>query len=533
MASEKSRMQKLDSGGQGQIYAVNSSTIYKSIKFSDHYKEISELCVLKALPHPCIVEVKRWELSRNDCKIYMERMYSNIYDYAKKCSFERRLELFPRVLWTMIRVARFFQLNGVINCDIKSENVMISKDGTSVKVIDFGHLICDENYPIIGTRSYQPPELWLRDTYDYRSMVWSIGITALEFLYRVHPIVDMIYGDEDDTPISSPTKSSASGSLSGSGTGSKDYSVEDEFRERYTHLFQILEEEGGVSLPFRHRIEQADKKHRERLASINNLLEKMLMYDPKKRISLEELYHCRLFDNIRQGVKEEKILTHQREFLFLHKELTPYFMSLGRKLYREEVMVQAYTILSMYLDKNPAITRDRQEFTLSTLACLDIMSYVFSMVPSSRDLHRKIILKMKSLTEYQVFDRVIDILKAIEFKVFLRSPVLSIKSQEKSVVFPLLLELIESDAEAGKKKIPIRGLMDRYASDDYSSDKDESSDEEDEEYDEKEEEEEEIEIAEEDDVDFVQEFRKRVQNLYHHDKLRKREEDDTIEIEIL
>jgi serine/threonine protein kinase len=174
-----SQFQKLDSGGQGQIYAVNSDTVYKSIKFSDHYKEISELCVLSSLPHPNIVKIKRYELTRNDCKIYMERLHSNIYDYSKKCTFEKRLEMFPQIFWTMVRVARFFQVNGIINCDIKSENVMISKDGKTVKVIDFGHLICDENYPIIGTRSYQPPELWLEDKYNYKSMVWSIGISAL------------------------------------------------------------------------------------------------------------------------------------------------------------------------------------------------------------------------------------------------------------------------------------------------------------------------------------------------------------------
>jgi hypothetical protein len=42
-------------------------------------------------------------------------------------------------------------------------------------------------------------------------MVWSIGITCLEFLYRIHPIVDIIYGEDSE---------SLSGSLSGSGSAS-------------------------------------------------------------------------------------------------------------------------------------------------------------------------------------------------------------------------------------------------------------------------------------------------------------------------
>jgi hypothetical protein len=526
MASDKNRIQKLDSGGQGQIYAVNSTTVYKSIKFSDHYKEISELCVLKALPHPCIPEIKRWELERNECKIYMERLYSNIYDYSKKCSFERRLELFPNIFWSMVRVARFFQLNGIMNCDIKSENVMISKDGKNVKIIDFGHLISEEEYPIVGTRSYQPPELWLEDSYSYKSMVWSIGISALEFLYRVHPVVDMIYGTDEDSSDSS-SKSRGSGSSAG-----PDYSVEDEFRERYSNLFQILQEEGQKSLPYRHRIDGIDKKHRDKLNSINHILDRMLTYDPRKRISLEELYHCRIFDNIRGGVKEERVLTHQRESVFLHKELTPLFLSLGRKLYREEIMIQAYIILSMYLDKNAAVLRDRKEFTLTSLACLDIMSYVFSMVPSSRDMHRKIILKMKSLTEYQIFDRVIEVLRAIDFKVFIGSPVLQLKKQEHAVLYPLLLELLETDAEEGKKKLVVRNLVDRYQSEDYSSDTEEKgseTEESDSDDDEKDEEEE----LEEEDIDFIQDFRKRIENAYKEEKLRRSQEDDSIEIQIL
>lgn len=537
MASEKGRIQKLDSGGQGQIYAINSDTVYKSIKFSDHYKEISELCVLKALSHPCIPEVKRWELERNECKIYMERLYSNIYDYSKKCSFEKRLELFPNIFWSMVRVARFFQLNGVMNCDIKSENVMISKDGRTVKIIDFGHLISEEEYPIIGTRSYQPPELWLEDNYTYKSMVWSIGITALEFLYRVHPVVDMIYGTEEDSPVtesSSPTNSSVSKS---SLVSSVDYSEEDEFRERYTNLFQILQEEGQKSLPFRHRIESGDKKHRDKLASINFILDRMLTYDPKKRISLEELYHSRLFDNIRGSVKEEKLVTHARDTMFLHHEFTPLFLSIGRKLYREEIMVQSYLILSMYADKNPAVLKDRQEFILSSLACLDIMSYVFSMVPSSRDMHRKILLKMKSITEYQIFDRLIEVLKKIEFKVFQRIPILQIKQTDHAVFYALLLELLESEAETGKKKLATRVLMERYNSEDYSSDREQSDSESDseEDADEKKEEDsfsEDEKEMDEADIDFIQDFRKRIEDIYKQEKIC-RSKEEKVEIQFL
>jgi len=567
-----SQFQKLDSGGQGQIYAVNADTVYKSIKFSDHYKEISELCVLSALSHPNIVKIKRYELTRNDCKIYMERLHSNIYDFAKKCTFEKRLELFPQIFWAMVRVARFFQVNGIINCDIKSENVMVSKDWKTVKVIDFGHLICDENYPIIGTRSYQPPELWLEDKYNYKSMVWSIGISALEFLYRIHPIVDIVYGEEPEeeesessTPPAKKKKSESFSSKSGSYTD--DTEEEDDFRERYTNLFEILTEE-GASLPFRHRLDQQmDRKIRDRLSSINSVLERMLTYDMSKRISLEELYKHRIFEKIRGNVQEEAVMTVAREPLFIDKDLTLVFLSFARKIYRDEIVIHAYTLLSTYLEKVKGGTKDRHEFMVTCFACLDIMSYVFSMVPSTRHVHRKIILKMRSITEYMILDKLIDILKAVQCKVFLKTPVERLKETESNLIFPLLMELIESDAESGKKRLTSQSLVERYMSDDFMSDKEYTSEESgSDESEESEEESEpkaakaaphpkrdtdqkgvskkddqkedmkgkeekgterrEEEVIDEDDMDedFLESFKQRVQQAYQQEKLRKLED---------
>jgi len=474
---------KLDSGGQGQIYEVDKDTVYKIIKFSDHYKEISELAILHSLPHPCMIKMKKWELNRNECKIYMERMHSNIYDFAKKSTFEKRLELFPRIFWTMVRVARFFQCNGIMNCDIKSENVMVSKDGTNVKIIDFGHIISDESYPIIGTRSYQPPELWTEDKYSYKSMVWSIGMTCLEFLYRIHPIVDIIYGEDSDSDSESLSYTSSEQSEQEGSYSSTD--SDDEYRQKYTNLFELLMEE-GKSLPFRHRLEQPSDPLREKIRNINNMIERMLTYDVSKRISLDELYHHRIFDNIRQGVKDEPVVTRTREQLFCDKELTPVFMTVGRKLFREEIMYQAYTLLSIYLEKRPK--PNRRDFTITSIACMDIMSYVFSMVPSSRDLYRTVVLRLRNMDENQIFDRVIEILKSVQFNIFFNTIIDTIKKQDDlHVLYPLLMELIELDAEAGKKGITSAHLLEKYMSSDIIEDEKE---------DEKDEEEEEEEVRE-------------------------------------
>jgi serine/threonine protein kinase len=459
---------KLDSGGQGQIYEVDKDTVYKVIKFSNHYKEISELSILHSLSHPCMIRMKRWELTRNECKIYMERMHSNMYEYAKKTTFEKRLELFPQIFWTMVRVARFFQRNGIMNCDIKSENVMLSKDGHTVKIIDFGHMILDEEYPIIGTRSYQPPELWIDDQYSNKSMVWSIGMSALEFLYRIHPIVDIIYGDDSESDTRSSSKSNSNSysnsysySNSDSYTSGSSTDSDDEYRVKYTNLFELLMEEGD-SLPFRHRLDQPPEHLKDKLRVINTMLERMLTYERTKRISLDELYNHRIFDNLRGDIKDEPILTKTHSQLFCDKELTSVFMSLGRKLYREEIMYQAYMLLSTYLEKRqkPSL----YEFMLTSLACLDIMSYTFSMVPSSRDMYRSVILSLRKISEDQIFDRVIEILKAVHFNIFFHGLIDTIKANDKNVLYPLVLELMELQSETGKKQILQEQILDKYLS---------------------------------------------------------------------
>lgn len=72
---------------------------------------------------------------------------------------------------------------GYLHCDLKPDNILVSKDLRKIKLADFGSVLtCGE---VIGTdvlvaRYYRPPEVVLGATLDYAVDMWSAGCTLYE-----------------------------------------------------------------------------------------------------------------------------------------------------------------------------------------------------------------------------------------------------------------------------------------------------------------------------------------------------------------
>lgn len=100
----------------------------------------------------------------------------------------------------ILRGLAYLHSNKVIHRDIKGQNVLLT-DNAEVKLVDFGvsaqlDRTIGRRNTFIGTPYWMAPEVIACDenpdaTYDNRSDLWSLGITALEMAESQPPLCDL------------------------------------------------------------------------------------------------------------------------------------------------------------------------------------------------------------------------------------------------------------------------------------------------------------------------------------------------------
>ena len=97
-----------------------------------------------------------------------------------------------RILNELLDALAFIHSHQVVHNDLKSENILITRNGHNVKLIDFGYADCDSNSDKAtgGTIAYASPELLNQEVTDATSDIYSLGfiIKAL-FPHRYGGIV--------------------------------------------------------------------------------------------------------------------------------------------------------------------------------------------------------------------------------------------------------------------------------------------------------------------------------------------------------
>lgn len=142
------------------------------------------------LDHPNIVRLKDFILLSNTGYLVMEYIGGkNLREYVKEISGPMPLSNVSLFMMETMAALGFAHDQDIVHLDIKPSNIMLS-DESEIKLIDFG--ISSEGKKnagaeIMGSPYYMSPEQINGDDIDYRTDIYSIGITIYELLTGTLP----------------------------------------------------------------------------------------------------------------------------------------------------------------------------------------------------------------------------------------------------------------------------------------------------------------------------------------------------------
>ena len=315
----------IDTQNNNQVVAIKK---LKSISDIIDLKRIArEILIMKYCQHENIIPLfdviihlnKNKTLNKiADVYLVMEKMDS---DLQKIIASKQELsdEHYQFILYQILRALYFLHSANIIHRDFKPSNVLINEDCT-VKLCDFGMSrgIKEENILLteyVVTRYYRAPEVMLSSHhYTKKIDVWSVGCAFAELLSKkflfpgenyieqIKLIIEVL-GSQDDKDLNFISNSSA---------------------KNFVMQFK------GIP-----------KKDFNKILKTNNpdavdLVEKMLVFNPEKRYSIEECLNHPYLKNMREGIEDptfngkinlefdDQKITLSQLFVFLVKEVSSF-----------------------------------------------------------------------------------------------------------------------------------------------------------------------------------------------------------------
>lgn len=196
--------EKIGEGAMAMVYRaydpeINRSVALKVLKddfcVDEEYlaRFLREAKAAGALSHPNIVTV--FDVGKLDNAPYMMMELLDGKDLGEILAEKKKLPL-EKALIIGLQLGKaldYAHKCGVVHRDIKPDNIIVSPDGTSIKVADFGIARMDDNEEaqktqvgsVLGTPRYMSPEQALALEVDGRSDLFSVGVIMYEMLTGV------------------------------------------------------------------------------------------------------------------------------------------------------------------------------------------------------------------------------------------------------------------------------------------------------------------------------------------------------------
>lgn len=180
----------------GQIVAVKVIDKEKNLKVGMVDQIKREICVMRVVKHPNIVQLH--EVLATKTKIYLVMEYVQGGELFNKIAKGKLKEDIARMYFQqLISAVDFCHSRGVYHRDLKPENLLLDENG-SLKVTDFGLSTLVESsqenmllHTTCGTPGYVAPEVVSRKGYDgAKADIWSCGIILYVLLAGYLPFSD-------------------------------------------------------------------------------------------------------------------------------------------------------------------------------------------------------------------------------------------------------------------------------------------------------------------------------------------------------
>jgi len=215
----------LGRGTQGTVYkaytksepkrAVAIKCIFKN-KLNKTAREniITEISLLKKLKHRFIVELI--DFHWDDKFIYIVMEFCGGGDLSrviklKKCLPEDQCQKFLQQLASALQ---FLREHNVSHMDLKPSNLIVKGSNPPIlKMADFGfaqHLEANTlDKGLKGSPLYMAPEIFIKDQFNAKADIWSIGVILYEALFGKAPfssdtLEELVPKIKEDTPIVIP-----------------------------------------------------------------------------------------------------------------------------------------------------------------------------------------------------------------------------------------------------------------------------------------------------------------------------------------
>uniref|UniRef100_A0A8B9C9N4 dual-specificity kinase n=2 Tax=Anser TaxID=8842 RepID=A0A8B9C9N4_9AVES len=296
----------------------------KIVKNVDRYSEAarSEIQVLEHLnasdpsnTYRCVQMLEWFEHHGHVCIVF-ELLGLSTYDFIKENGFlPFRLDHIRQMAYQICKSVNFLHLNKLTHTDLKPENILFVKSdyveeynpklkrdertlkNPDIKVVDFGSATYDDEHhsTLVSTRHYRAPEVILALGWAQPCDVWSIGCILIEYYlgFTVFPTHDSKEHLAMMERILGPLPS---------------HMIQKTRKRKYFHRDQLDWDEHSSAgryvsrrcKPLKEFMTCQDSDHE----NLFDLIQKMLEYDPAKRITLEEALKHPFFFPLKQEKSE-------------------------------------------------------------------------------------------------------------------------------------------------------------------------------------------------------------------------------------